>query len=199
MKEIWKPVIYNGTDYTGLYEVSNMGRIKSLISNRLLTPTKSSLNSGYHLIGLSKEGVKIVIGCHVLVWSIFMSEPKKGLVIHHKDSNGLNNKLSNLDCITHRSNFSKERTIKSGLPVGVRFQVTKQKYQAQIRHTSINSFYQQLHIGYYDEPYEAAIAYKIALKLIKTTFEPTKEDIKSAVSEYRESIGLKRLRINKTT
>ena len=55
MEEIWKPV----KDYEGLYEVSNMGRVKSLNYRRTGKEKvlKGKLNnSGYLKVTLCKEG-----------------------------------------------------------------------------------------------------------------------------------------------
>ena len=58
MEEIWKDIIIekNGViyDYTGLYEVSNLGMVKNSKTGRILKPRKS--NRGYLYVDLSKDG-----------------------------------------------------------------------------------------------------------------------------------------------
>ena len=52
MMEEWRAV----PGYEGLYEVSNMGNVKSLIKNKII---KGFINrSGYRLVGLSKNGIR---------------------------------------------------------------------------------------------------------------------------------------------
>ncbi|MBQ5689760.1 MAG: hypothetical protein IIV21_07330 [Bacteroidales bacterium] len=49
-KEIWKPI----KGYEGLYEVSNLGRVKSLRRNSIL---KAVLHNGYLIVSLRNNGI----------------------------------------------------------------------------------------------------------------------------------------------
>ena len=99
--EIWKPVL----GFEGKYEVSNLGNVKSLITNKLLKPgSNCASNRGYLFVGLGREHKKKYI--HRLVWEAFNGPIPEGLQINHKDENKLNNSLSNLSLVTHRENMN---------------------------------------------------------------------------------------------
>ena len=90
--------------YEGLYQVSNLGRVKSLarkINNqygkkeRLMTQKIDK--DGYKRVGLNKNGKQIYYGVHRLVAQAFISNPNNYPQINHKDENKSNNKVDNLE------------------------------------------------------------------------------------------------------
>ena len=109
--EIWKPVL----GWEGFYEVSNMGRVKSLNYNhtkkeRLMTP---QLTSRYFQVPLKANGRKKCPCLQRVVYEAFYGKlpewnaTMKGDVkmeINHKDENPLNNRLDNLELISALSN-----------------------------------------------------------------------------------------------
>lgn len=113
MKEVWQPV----KDYEGLYEVSSLGRIRSLnhavidscgkkqhFKGRLLKPCCTSGN--YLIVTLHKGSQKKNFLVHRLVASAFVPNPHNYPQINHKDENKHNNKISNLEwCTAHYNNF----------------------------------------------------------------------------------------------
>lgn len=121
--EIWKDVI----GYEGFYQVSNLGRIKSLprtICNwggkkgvhkskeRVLKPQLN--HKGYLRICLCIPSKKITYTLHRLIAIAFLGDPGK-LHVNHIDGDKLNNKISNLEYCTHLQNM--EHAIKMGLTV----------------------------------------------------------------------------------
>lgn len=89
------------------YEVSNTGKIKSLKTNRLLKPQKN--NCGYLYILLSDQNKKVRINLiHRLVFDSFIGI-EDGLEINHLDEDKENNRLDNLELITHEDNLKKYR------------------------------------------------------------------------------------------
>lgn len=95
MKEIWKDV----PDYEGLYQVSNLGRIKSLYNYKrngtnILIPR---IKRGYYTIGLRKNGKRKWFLVHRLVAKAFIPNPNNLPQINHKDENKLNNNIKNLE------------------------------------------------------------------------------------------------------
>lgn len=57
VEESWRPVI----GHEGRYEVSNLGRVRSLLTNKILKQSKN--NSGYLVVGCStksRSGNKLV-------------------------------------------------------------------------------------------------------------------------------------------
>lgn len=90
--EIWKDVC----GYEGLYQVSNLGRIKSTRkSTRLLTPFKDSY--GYFTVCLCKNGIPHRIAIHRLVAIHFVDNPDNLPCVNHKDECKQNNEVSNLE------------------------------------------------------------------------------------------------------
>ena len=85
--EIWKPI----KGFEGKYEVSNLGRIKSLISHKILKPITQS--PGYYNVGL--ESKKFLI--HRLVAEAFLDNPKNYDCVNHIDGNKKNNLPENLE------------------------------------------------------------------------------------------------------
>lgn len=106
--ERWKAI----PGYEGLYEVSDLGNIRSLprstTSGRIIKPHISRQN-GYAYVSLSKDNVQRTARVHVLVMSAFNPRPKKAgydsqNTIDHKDGNKANNRLSNLEWCTQSEN-----------------------------------------------------------------------------------------------
>lgn len=117
-KEVWLSV-YN---YDGFYEVSNLGRVRSLdrdvthsrsetytrtVTGRVLSLSKNP--QGYFKVRLSKEGKYKTKLVHHLVAESFLGHIKKShyVCIDHIDENKENNKLSNLQIISKQENTKK--------------------------------------------------------------------------------------------
>ena len=115
--EIWKDVI----GYEGLYQVSNLGRVKSFWSDKyldgkILSPSFDSKQK-YLFVGLHKDKVVKQVYVHRLVAQTFIPNPYKLPCINHKDENKTNNCVDNLEWCTikYNSNYgrAKERMIES--------------------------------------------------------------------------------------
>lgn len=111
--EIWKPVL----NYEGLYEVSNFGRVKSLISGKILKLTKQ--RNGYLQVGLCKDRKQKKFLVHRLVYMAFNGEIPAGLEVNHiNDKDKTDNRLCNLNLMTHKENLDwGMRTEKTYKPV----------------------------------------------------------------------------------
>ena len=101
-KEVWKDII----GYEGLYQVSNLGRVKSLNykrtgQSRILKP---STNNGYKQVILHKDGHQYTYTVHSLVMKAFVGERPEGMDIDHKDSVRFNNRLENLRYVSSKEN-----------------------------------------------------------------------------------------------
>ena len=105
--EQWKPV----PGYEGLYEVSNLGRVRSLDrtktnghkwKGRILK--QPSLRSGYKLVSLWKNGKQKSALVHRLVLFAFVGAQPEGRETRHKDGNNSNNTLDNLSWGTPSEN-----------------------------------------------------------------------------------------------
>lgn len=91
--EEWKDI----EGYEGLYQVSNMGRVKSLKfgKEKLLNGCKDK--DGYFQIKLSKEGKVKMYKVHRLVAQAFLDNQNNLSEINHKDEDKTNNCVDNLE------------------------------------------------------------------------------------------------------
>ena len=95
--EIWKNVV----GYEGLYEVSNIGRVKNSRRNTILSP---GLSQGYEYVALYKNGVRRNKQVNRLVAEAFLENNENRPLVHHKDEMKLNNSVDNLEWQTYEYN-----------------------------------------------------------------------------------------------
>ena len=109
--EIWKDI----KGHEGVYQVSNLGRIKQLkkmtynqwgkgyiLKERIMSSTLSK--KGYLKIGLRKDGKRITLYVHRIVITAFIPNPENKITVNHKDGIKTNNNLDNLEWNTHSEN-----------------------------------------------------------------------------------------------
>lgn len=112
MVEIWKDI----ENFEGMYQVSDMGRIRSLartkvLSNgRKLTIREKILTGhidtkGYLQVELRKDGKRNISCIHRLVASAFIENPERKEQVNHKDGNKRNNAVENLEWVTCEENI----------------------------------------------------------------------------------------------
>lgn len=101
INEEWKPV----KGFEGLYEISNLGRVKSLWYGRekILKPEKIL---GYLRVVLCRNGKKKKLFVHRLVAIAFLPNPKGLPEVNHKDENPSNCVVSNLEWCDRRYNVN---------------------------------------------------------------------------------------------
>lgn len=109
--EVWKDI----EGYEGLYQISNLGRVKSLKRKvkgnknqgerfqyeRIMKQTICS--TGYYSVTLKKDTIK-TYKVHRLIAQAFIPNPNNYLIINHKDGNKLNNDIYNLEWCTYSHN-----------------------------------------------------------------------------------------------
>jgi hypothetical protein len=125
-EEIWRDII----GYEGLYQVSNMGRVKSLerdvaskngskrtVREQIL---KSNTNQdGYLQVSLYYSGKMKTFKIHRLVCEAFHENPKNKPCVNHIDENKTNNAASNLEWCTYEENNNHgTHTARISKPVG---------------------------------------------------------------------------------
>ena len=105
MQEIWKDI----RGYEGIYQISNLGNVKSLNYNR----TKKSKilkqctdKRGYLKVGLSKHNKYGVFSVHRLVAKEFIPNPYNFPQVNHKDEDKQNNSVENLEWCNNQYNVN---------------------------------------------------------------------------------------------
>ena len=108
--EIWKDI----KGFEGLYQVSNLGRVKSLerfrkgangslvtVKEKILKPL---IDKGYYQVCLFKQSNRKAYLVHRLVWSAFNGSIPEGLQVNHINEIKSDNRLSNLNLMTAKEN-----------------------------------------------------------------------------------------------
>jgi hypothetical protein len=98
--EIWKSI----NNYENLYEVSNLGRVRSLnkLKSRILKPR---IRDGYYAVSLSKNNKRKDGKISRLVAIAFIENPLNLVIVNHLDGNKLNNNADNLEWCNNRENI----------------------------------------------------------------------------------------------
>lgn len=104
-QEIWKPVV----GYEGWYEVSSLGRVRSLshyldcngryqkFHQGKILKQQANVRWRYMSVYLSKNGIRNRIPVHRIVASAFLPNPNNLSDVNHKDENKQNNRVDNLE------------------------------------------------------------------------------------------------------
>lgn len=117
--EIWRPI----RNWSGFYEVSNLGRVRSLdrivpngrgggkfVPGRIMKPYRDRPKYSHMIIqlsrgGRSKTGAEFPL-VHKLVLEAFVGPRPPGMEACHNNGDGCDNRLSNLRWDTHRANMA---------------------------------------------------------------------------------------------
>ena len=120
-KEIWKFI----KETNNLYQVSNLGRIRSYHNNDINIINGYVNKGGYKCVLLTLPNKRIGRFVHKLVATHFINNPNPNIYtqINHKDENKLNNTVENLEWCTSKYNCNYgNRNNKMSVPV---YQYTK--------------------------------------------------------------------------
>ncbi len=110
--EVWKDI----KGYEGLYQVSSLGRVKSL--SRVVVKSNGRNNSvkgrilksyscrGYRYVDICKNGIYKKCKIHRLVAEAFLPNPDNLPQVNHKDETLDNNKVENLEWCTPKYNIN---------------------------------------------------------------------------------------------
>lgn len=117
MEEIWKPI----AGYEGYYEVSNLGRVKSVErhvkqgnSTRYVKEKIKSqhlMTSGYPSVALYKNRKEKIIPIHILVARAFIPNPENKPNVDHINTDKTDYRIENLRWVTPKENSNNELTL----------------------------------------------------------------------------------------
>jgi hypothetical protein len=170
--EIWKDI----PDYEGLYQVSDLGRVKSYggkVCTRLgklqrINPErilKQGLDGRkYFITIICKFFKRKTFRVHKLVAMAFLNHKPDGtqrIVVDHISNNGLDNRAKNLQLISNRKNSSKNRLNRTSGITGVALRKNG-KYVASICYKGNST-----HLGTFKTKYEAYKCYQNTVKHIE--------------------------------
>jgi hypothetical protein len=170
--EKWKDIV----GYEKIYQISDLGRVKSLsrtIYNHGTNPFNSKekilkgalLKNGYISVALRLNNKQKTFYIHILVAMAFLKHIPCGfvLVVNHKNFVKTDNKKINLEIVTNRENSNKKHLKSTSKYVGVSWNKCNNKWQCYIRHKGKAVF-----LGHFINEEEAGKAYQNKLNEINS-------------------------------
>lgn len=137
MAEIWKDI----KGYEGLYQVSSLGRVKSLeryhqtkirgkecLRHQKERIMKQWKRSSYWLVDLWDKGKRDIRSVHHLVFETFNDRQIGGFLVHHKDENKDNNCVDNLELMSVLEHNQHHFCGKQGWKKGLKIDALPRKY-----------------------------------------------------------------------
>lgn len=111
MKEIWKDAF----GYEGYYQVSNLGRIRTVkrFHYKAIIRKTSLDRYGYETVCLSAKNIQKNVLIHTLVAKTFILNPENKREVNHKNGVRNDNRLSNLEWVTAKEN--NHHSLRTGL------------------------------------------------------------------------------------
>lgn len=173
MLEVWKDI----KGYEGLYQVSNLGRVKRLPRLRKNRWGKSSFypeelmalcldGKKYQFVKLQKNGKRKQFKVHRLVAEYFLNKRQGYNQVNHIDKNKQNNVVTNLEWCNQYENMSHryaDYKVRTSSFIGVHLpRCRKHLPNPYIACISVDDVYK--HLGCFETEEEAHQAYLDALK-----------------------------------
>lgn len=166
-EEIWKDVV----GYEGLYQVSNLGRVKSLERNitirnkykgvkkeRALKPSPNE--KGYLAVRFYINGHFPTFVVHRLVAEAFLTDFSAEKQINHINGIKNDNRVENLECVNQMENMKHRATVLNKKPRGVRKHNNRWKAQTTIKGKPVN-------FGYFETKEDAYKAFYEGFKKLR--------------------------------
>lgn len=171
--EIWKDI----PEYSGIYQVSNLGRVRSLDRQQIHHYTKlfvtikgrvipgSLSKKGYPVVTLTKKSKRKTFMVHRLVMITFCGVSE--LQVDHINGIKTDNRLENLRYCTNRENISfyyqSKQSSSNHIGVNKMKTTSSKKFRAQIKIDN-----KLIHLGVFENEIDAAIAYQNKLSSLQS-------------------------------
>jgi len=164
MEEIFKDI----PNYEGVYQVSNLGNVKSFNLGKEIIKKQFYSPKGYLLVSLCKNNKSKHFRVHQLVAIAFLNHTRCGMekVVNHINFNRADNRLDNLEVITQRENSNQKHLKSLSKYTGVNWNTKIKKWVAEIKIK-----YKKIHLGVFDCELEASKYYENALLSIENGTE----------------------------
>ena len=109
MKEIWKDI----PNYEGLYQASNLGRIKSLWYGKEKILKLTDNGNGYLQVFLCKNGIRKIFLVHRLIALTFIPNPNNLPEVNHRNEIKNCNLVDNLEWCTsfYNTRYSQNKKV----------------------------------------------------------------------------------------
>lgn len=98
--EVWKDI----EGYEGHYQVSNLGRVKSLKFGKQLIMKGGFTSNGYPCVTLLANNKQLSKNIHRLVAESFLENRNSYKCVNHKNGIKSDNRVENLEWCTHKQN-----------------------------------------------------------------------------------------------
>jgi hypothetical protein len=179
--EVWKDI----KDYEGIYQISNLGRVKRLEKKVLVSRRKGPYfvlykeiimknfcdSYGYFMVALTKNSKKETKKIHKLVAIAFLNHTPCGYneVVDHINNNHKDNRVENLRLVSARENTYKDKPIGKYTSnyKGVYFDKSQNKWIARI-----NIKFESFNLGSFKSELDARDKYLKALDNINKGLHP---------------------------
>lgn len=178
-EEIWKMI----PDFNNLYEISNLGKIRSYKRKEVKILKTCVSWCGYEIAQLSKDSKNILKSVHRLVAQAFLDNFDEYLFVDHIDNDKRNNLANNLQMLNNRENCTKDKKSKYTELTGAHF--NKNRTTPWLCRIWINS---GIFIGYFKTPEEASEHYFIALENVEMYKGDSTEFRELIKNKYNENI-----------
>lgn len=157
MSEEWKDIV----GYEEVYQISNLGNIKSLKFQKEKTLKPQTNTKGYFIVNLYKNKKMKSHQIHQLVAMAFLNHTpcKMELVINHINFDKKDNKVYNLEIVTNRENSNRKHLKSTSKYTGVCFEKDRNKWTAQIKIDG-----KRVLLGRFSNEIDASNAYQSKLK-----------------------------------
>lgn len=168
--------IYLGIkNYEDLYQISNLGNVKSLLKKRSCGKHKNVIRiydeillkknkdkRGYEFVNLSKNGIQKTHTVHRLVAELFIKNKDNLIYVNHINGIKFDNNVLNLEWVSARENECHKQSQKNNLTskyIGVSFNSASKKWVSQITFNG-----NKIYLGCYvteEEAYRKRVEFEI--------------------------------------